>query len=415
MDIINRAFQDLLTTKRSATAGTSVRTGSGFFDMFVGGKGTGAVNYRTALKLPAFYNGVDQIGNALGIIPFHAYRRIDAGRERAADHPVDRLLSREPDGSAGYLTPFIFKKITQTSVLLRGNCLWRIFSDGAGRQRLKFIPWEEVSDIKKFDNPADGTRTLVYMTQKDGALLSTEVLHFKGFSYDGICGVSVIQHACLQLGVALEIQAFSYTNFESKGVRQGVIETAAKSVDVEAKKKIIAGYKAAMAEKSPDRVVVLDEGMSFKPITVTAQEAQVIESARFSIEDIARWLNIPLPKIKALSQSTNNNVEQQSLDFSTDTMQPHVTNFEEELTKKLFTPAEQEEMYVKGNMNVLLRSDLKAKGEYYSKMVNGGIYKANEVRAFEEMNAEDGGNELRIPVNTQTQSQIDNANNNDNE
>lgn len=406
MSVIDRALNGMFS-KRSASQ--TVSTGNDFFGFLSsGGKGMGAVGYKKALKLPAFYNGVDQIGNSLGIIPFNVYRRTDEGRERESGHPVDVLLTREPDGRAGYLTPFLFKKITQTSVLLRGNCLWIIKSDGTGRQKLKFVPWEEVYDIRKMEDQG-----LVYRT-KYGEFLASEVLHFKGFTYDGVIGISVIQHACLQLGVALEIQEFSYTNFTHKGVRQGVITTDKAITATDAKSKIIQGFKTAMAEKSPDRVVVLDEGMDFTPITVTPQEAQVIESARFSIEDIARWLNIPLPKIKSVTQSTNNNIEQQTLDYMSDTMQPWVTNFEEEINKKMFTDAEKGTMYAKGNMNVIVRGDLRSRGEFYSKMVNSGLFTPNEIRELEDKNKKEGGDELRFPVNTQTQEQI-NQNNDGNE
>lgn len=399
----------LATALRSDTidSGGSVGPTSSLFDLLAfagfGSKGKRHVTYKEALKLPAFYNGVDQISGSMGIIPFQVFKRTAEGRERAYDHPVDRLLSA-PDGSQGFLTPFIFKKMTQTSTLLRGNCLWRIKTGNDGVQKLKYIPWDDVTDVRKIE-AENGDISIVYIT-KNGNLLASEVLHFKGYTDDGICGISVIRYACEQLGIALEIQDFSYTNFEHKGARQGVISTD-RSVSVDAKKLLATGFKAAMDDKTPTRVAVLDENMQYTPIAVTPQEAQLIESARFTVEDIARWLNLPPHKIKSMQQSTNNNIEQQSLEYLSDTMQPWVTNFEEELTKKLFTETEKKTLYVKGNMNVILRSDMKSKGEYYSKMVNSGIFLANEVRELEERNTLEGGDKLRIPVNTQTQEQIE--------
>lgn len=400
----------LASALRSETVGVgsdSVGPTSSLYDLLsyagFGVKGKRHVTYKQALKLPAFYNGVDQISGSMGIIPFQVFKRTAEGRERAADHAVDRLLAA-PDGAEGFLTPFIFKKMSQTSVLLRGNCLWIIKTGNDGVQKLKYCSWDDLYDIRKIEND-NGDKTLVYVT-KDGNFLASEVLHFKGYTDNGICGISVIKYACEQLGIALEIQDFSYTNFEHKGARQGVISTDL-AVKVEAKKLLANGFKAAMADKNPTRVAVLDEGMKYTPIAVTPQEAQLIESARFTVEDIARWLNLPPHKIKSMQQSTNNNIEQQSLEYLSDTMQPWVTNFEEEITKKLFTEQEKKIYYVKGNMNVILRSDMKSKGEYYSKMVNSGIFLANEVRELEERNGLKGGEELRIPVNTQTSDQIE--------
>lgn len=393
------------TAFRSETVNSSGPVGpaSSLYDLLsyigFGSKGKRRVTYKNALNLPAFWNGVDQISSSQGIIPYQVFKRTAGGRQRAYNHPVDRLLSASPDGKDGFLTPFIFKKMTQTSVLLRGNCLWVIKTNGSGVQKLKYICWDDVYDIKKIAD-ANGEKQLVYQT-KEGNYLASEVLHFKGFTHNGICGVSVIKHACEQLGIALETQDFSYSLVENKGVRQGVI-TSAKPVEAAAKKRIVAAAKSAFAEKDPTRLIMLDEGMEYQPITVTPQEAQIIESARFGVEDIARWLNIPPHKIKSLQQSTNNNIEQQSLEYLSDTMQPWVTNFEQELTKKLFTDKEKEILYVKGNMGVILRSDMKSKGEYYSKMVNSGIFTANEAREYEEKDDMAGGEELRIPVNVMT-------------
>jgi len=410
MGVLTNAFSLPQYRSDSAAGGQASRL-AGLWESIGFGSGNAKmplVNYKQALKLSAVTNAVDQISSSLGVIPFNVFKRTAEGRERDFSHPVDRLLRSEPDGENGFLTPFIFKKISQTSVLLRGNCLWQIKTDGGGNQKLKYIAWDDVYDIRKIKD-INGDTVLVYMT-KDDNLLANEVLHFKGWTFDGIIGVSVIHYASVQMGAALAMQAFSYTSFDNKGMRMGVISTD-KPTTPEAKVKIKAGVQNAFAEKDPTRVVVLDEGMKFDPITVTSQEAQLIESSRFSIEDVARWFNIPLPKIKSASQSTNNNIEQQTLDYSTDTMLPHVTNFEQEIDKKLFTRAEKETHYCKGNMSVILRADLKSKGEFYSKMVNSGIYLANEVREMEEKNTLEGGNELRIPVNTQTQTQIDNNQN----
>jgi HK97 family phage portal protein len=114
---------------------------------------------------------------------------------------------------------------------------------------------------------------------------------------------------------------------------------------------------------------------------------QIIETARFSIEEIARFFNIAPHKIKSLAQSTNNNIEQQSLDHVSDTIQPHITNIEQEFAKKLFTDKEQLQGYfIRGNMNVLLRADIQSRAQWISSMVYCGVMTRNEARRYEDMN-----------------------------
>lgn len=399
---LNGAFSEMFTSqKRSATSDNSYfgAFGNGIFSL--GTAGTAGMNHTKALKLSAFYNGVDQISNDIAKIPFAVYQKEGSNRVSRSDHPAHNLIANEPNS---LMTSFIFRKTMVISVLLRGNALAKINTNTSGKPvSTDFINWDRVKDIRIKEG------VLMYDVQGySQPLLAFEVLHFKNFTHNGIVGVSVITNAAQQLNLAIDVQEFSATNFQNKGVRQGVVETD--KVITAGKEKIIAGIKSAFAEKDATRVAVLDEGMKWKAITITPQEAQIIEQSRFSIEDIARWLNIAPHKIKSLQQSTNNNIEQQSLDHVSDTIQPHITNFEQEYAKKLFLPSEiANGFYVRGNMNVLLRADIKSRGEYYGKAVNGGWMSRNEVRHLEDMN--DGPellDEYLTPVNTYTEKQVAN-------
>jgi HK97 family phage portal protein len=398
---LNSAFSDMFTSQKRSVSSDSSYFGNygGFFSL--GSGGTSAMKPTTALKLSAVYNAVDQISNDIAKIPFSVYKKEGQNRTSQANHPANRLVSYEPNA---LMTTFIFRKTMGVSLLLCGNALAKMNTDTVGNPvSTDYISWDNVQDIR-----IKNGELLYDVRGYKEPLLASEVLHFKNLSHNGIVGVSVITYAAQQLNLAIEVQTFSATNFENKGVRQGVIQTD-KTIE-KGKDKIIAGWKAAMGEKSPDRIVVLDDGFKFQPINITPQEAQIIEQSRFNIEDIARWFNIAPHKIKSLQQSTNNNIEQQSLDHVSDTIQPHITNFEQEYAKKLFTAKERESGYfVRGNMNSLLRADIKSRGEFVSKMVTAGVMSRNEARRNEDMN--DGPeflNEFLTPVNVFTEKQIEN-------
>jgi len=399
---LNGAFSEMFASqKRSVNTDNSYF--SGFGGIFSLGTSGTNMNASRALKLSAFYNGVDQISNDIAKIPFSIYQKDGKDRVSRTNHPAYNVIAIEPNS---LMTSFVFRKTMAVSFLVKGNALAKINSDKAGKPiSTDFINWDRVDDIRIKNGVL-----LYYVSGYKYPLLSSEVLHFKNFSHNGISGVGVITNAAQQLNLAIEVQEFSATNFENKGVRQGVVETDKVISKDTSKLAIAAAIQGAFSQKDATRVAVLDEGMKWKAITVTPQEAQIIEQARFSIEDIARWLNIAPHKIKSLQQSTNNNIEQQSLDHVSDTIQPHITNWEQEYAKKLFLPSDiLEGYYVRANMNVLLRSDIKSRGEYYGKAVNGGWMNRNEVRQLEDMNA---GPELLeeflTPVNTFTESQIKN-------
>lgn len=396
----NGAFREMFAPdKRSAS------TDNSFFGSYGGlfSLGSGSpysMKPKTALKLSAVYNAVDQISNDIAKIPFGIYQKDGKNRVARPEHPAHILISRSPNI---LMTSFIFRKTIAISLLLRGNGLAKINTDKTGFPvSTDYINWDRVQDIR-----LKSGELLYDVRGYDKPLLSSEVLHFKNFSQNGIVGIGAITYGAQQLGMAIEVQKFSATNFENKGVRQGVIQTE-KTID-KGKDKIVAGWKAAMGEKSPDRIVVLDDGFKFQAINITPQEAQIIEQSRFNIEDIARWFNIAPHKIKSLQQSTNNNIEQQSLDHVSDTLEPHIVNFEQEYARKLCTPDELKSgYYIRGNMNGLLRSDVKSRADFYSKMVLIGAYNRNTVRELEDLNpGPELLDEYLTPVNTFTELQID--------
>jgi HK97 family phage portal protein len=398
---LNGAFGEMFATqKRSAAAANSYfgSFGGGIFSLGTGGT---AMNYKKSLTLTAVYNAVEQISNDIAKIPFSVNQKIGNNRESQHNHPAHRLISYAPNS---LMTTFIFRKTMAISLLLRGNALAKIVFDSVGNPvETIFINWDRVTNIRLNNGE------LVYDIQGlSQPLLASEVLHFKNFSHDGIVGISPITYGANQLGLAIEVQTFSASNFANKGVRQGVVETEKAITAPGAKEKIIAGVKSAFSEKDPTRVAVLDEGMQWKAITITPQELQIIETAKFSIEEIARIFNIAPHKIKSLQQSTNNNIEQQSLDHVSDTIQPYITNIEQEYAKKLFTAKELlSGYYVRGNMNVLLRADIKSRAQWISSMVYCGVMTRNEARQYEDMNdGPDFLNEHLTPTNQFIEAQI---------
>ncbi|NHM07999.1 phage portal protein [Flavobacterium sp. CYK-4] len=406
---LNQAFSMMFSSgeKRGADSVSYFNDFTSFFLSDSKAK-TSSLNYKASLKLSAVFNAVEQISNDIAKIPFFVYKVVENGSERFKAHPVDWLLSTEPNP---FMTSFIWKKVTAISLLLRGNSLSKIETNHKGDIiELTFIDWDDVLDIKKVAG-----EILYFVRGYDKPLLSSEVLHFKNFTHNGFVGVGVITYAAQQMNLAIEVQQFSITNFENKGVRTGVIETDKtlnadpnKPGEATPKQKIKTAWSSAMAQKSPDRIVVLDDGLKFKAINITPQEAQIIEMSRFTVEDIARWFNIAPHKIKSLQQSTNNNIEQQSLDHVSDTMQPYVTNIEQELSKKLFSNADRKSYFVKGNMNVLLRADMKTRSEAICRYIMTGVYTRNQGRLLEDQNAGPAMlDEYLTPVNTFTESQIE--------
>jgi hypothetical protein len=126
---------------------------------------------------------------------------------------------------------------------------YRIVYDASGNPiETIFINWDKVTDIRI--NKGGLLRARFYKS-----IISIQYC-ISRTSHDGIVGVGAITYGAQQLGLAIEVQNFSATNFENKGVRQGIIQSD-KQLNPGAKKLITSGVQEAMAVKSVDRLAVL--------------------------------------------------------------------------------------------------------------------------------------------------------------
>jgi hypothetical protein len=134
---------------------------------------------------------------------------------------------------------------------------------------------------------------------------------------------------------------------------------------------------------------VLEGGMTATPVTMPLQDAQFLDLAKKTGRDIFGLYRVPPHMGGDLSESTNNNIEQQALEFVMYCMLPYLRKGEASGRKFLFKPADQKRFRILWNVEGLLRADAAARGELYSKMVQNGIMTRNEIRALENRNRSD--------------------------
>lgn len=358
------------------------------------GSSTTKANETTALTLSAFYNAIDILSDDIAKLPKAVYKKEDDKRLNYSEHPVNNLLSVRPNPK---MTPFVFWKTIETLRLIKGNAYAKIERDAnSGRQ----IAWTllDNSKMEVLETPND----LVYKYEGK-AIASSDILHFLGFSLNGKVGVGVVTYAANQLGVSLEAQAYGNTIYKNRGLTYGVIEADGPVTDPN-KKLISEGFTAKLSEQNPHKAPVLDEGLKYKSISITPEEAQFLETNKNGIIEVCRWLNIAPHKLKELNNANYSNIYQQSIEHVQDSVLPRVTSKEQEINYKCFSSKEQGVCYIKFNLSVLLRGDLDAKSKYYTSMVYASIMSPNEVRALEDMNPMDGLDEVMRPVNMQALS-----------
>ena len=391
MSVLSRVFE--IPVKRNTNI-VNLQGGLLGIPALFGSKPATLATQLTALTLPAFYNAIDLLSDDIAKLPKHVFQKEGNNRTKAKDHYLNYLLNVRPNAK---MTPFVFWKTIETLRLLKGNAfVQKVYNQNTGR-----IESLHIRDNAKVQVLEDQDQ--LWYKYNGQMYSSQDFLHFIGFTLDGKVGCGVVTYAASQLGVSLEAQYYGQTIYKNRGLSYGVIETD-KAVEDTNKKLISDAFTAKLNSGDVHRAPVLDEGLKYKSITITPQEAQFLEASQEGVIQICRWLNIAPHKLKDLTKANYSNIYQQSIEHVQDSVLPRVIAKEEEMNYKFFSAKELETFYIKMNVASLLRGDMDAKAKFYTSMVYAGIYTRNEVRELEDKNPIVGLEEPLQPVNMQALS-----------
>ena len=147
------------------------------------------------------------------------------------------------------------------------------------------------------------------------------------------------------------------------------------------------------------KTILLEEGMTYHQIGVPPEEAQFIESRKYSVEEIARIYGVPPHMIGDLEHATFSNIESQDINFAKHSIVPECVNWEQELMRKLLNDDEQARYEIEFNMEGLVRGDMESRYRAYAIGRQWGFLTADDIRAKENMSNVDGGGITYVPLN----------------
>jgi len=157
-----------------------------------------------------------------------------------------------------------------------------------------------------------------------------------------------------------------------------------------------AGYQGA---DNAHKVALLEEGAKFHPISIPPEQAQFLETRKFTITEIARIFRVPPHMLADLERATFSNVEHLSLEFVKFSVSPWVQRWEQSLYQSLILPGEKHLLTIRFNLDGLLRGDYKTRLEGYSIGIQNGFLCPDDVRSLEDMNDIPGGYGRTFMVN----------------
>lgn len=352
----------------------------------------------TALNCSAVWAAIRLISESCASLPLQAFRRGTLGtRDKADDHDTYALLHDEPNGE---MTPLVFRETVTAHCLGWGNGYMEIERSGAGRP---IALWPLTPNRVVPDRTKSGK--LYYIVRKPSGGADTipleNMLHIPGLGFDGVMGYSVVTMARETIGLALASERFGASFYGNGTVPRGVLTT-----DKEMKKEAIDNLRETFSLKHQgvdraNKVAILTHGLKYQPTQIMPEEAQFLGTRKYSVQEIARWFNIPPHMLRDLERATHSNIEQQSIEYVIYTLRPWLIRWEQELKRKLLSPAERKTLYYEHNVAGLLRGDMKARYDSYAVGRQWGWLSANDVLEMENSNPLPGvqGNSYWMPVN----------------
>jgi len=368
------------------------------YSFFFGGTTAGKpVNEHTAMQITAVYSCVRILAETVAGLPLHVYKYNDSGgKEKYLQHPLYKLLHDEPNPE---MTSFSFRETLMTHLLLWGNAYAQIIRNARGEiiALYPLMPNKMTVDRDKNgrlfylyqrnteDAPTLGKDNMVYLDPSD-------VLHIPGLGFDGLVGYSPIAMAKNAVGLSMATEEYGAKFFANGATPGGVLEHPGTIKDPQ---KIKESWNMAyQGSANSHRVAVLEEGMKYQQIGVPPEQAQFLETRKFQINEIARIFRIPPHMLADLEKSSFSNIEQQSLEFVKYTLDPWVVRWEQTMCRSLLRESEKPTVFIKFNVDGLLRGDYASRMNGYATARQNGWMSTNDIRELENLDkipAELGG------------------------
>lgn len=325
-------------------------------------------------------------------------------REKAKQHPAYPLLKYGPNPSQRAVTFWNWQQ--QTTDMLGNAWVW---VETRGTRLVGLHPL--TGRCEAIIENIDGINHLRGVKHTKNGIVKLyperEVLHFPSsyISEDGITGRSLVDVAREAIGLDIASQEF-FARVMANGTHMGVVlvtdESLGKEQQEALQKQLADGRGVAPAGK----VRLFQKGVKPFVVGMTVKDAELTEARRFVREGICNVTRIPVVMIDP-THGTYTNSEQGDIQLAKHCIRPICVIREQVISSKLLSadPA----LYVKFDMNGLMRGDYKTRMEGHALGVNAGIFVPNDVRRLEDMEELPGGDILRFPQNSipATQAETD--------
>ena len=359
----------------------------------------------TTMNLSAAWACVRLRQRVTGMLGMGVYERGPGGERVAArDHWLYHLVHESPNADQ---TPFEFWSGQVACIDLWGNAY--AYKERLGQRIVSLRPLRADRMTVRRDH-ASGARIYDYRDGKVSRPYSEdEIFHLRGLTLGGDVGLSAVTYGRHSLGIGLASDETAGKTFANGLQVSGFVEMAlGVKLDAEQRNQLVDLFAKFTGSSRAGKVMPLDGGMKFTPMTMMPEDAQLLETRQFNVEEICRWFDTPPVLIGHAAEGQTmwgSGIEQIMLAWLTTGLDPLLTGIQQATQKQLLSPAERRRYYTEFNREALLRADAKGRAEFYSKIFQVAGITPNQIADRENLERFDGGdrrfvNSTYVPIET---------------
>ena len=345
------------------------------------------VDYNTSLTVNAVWACVSLISDTVSALPVDTYVRRDGIAYPYRPKPT---WVSKPDVA---IPSVAFWQQTMISLLIDGNAFVRMFRDTRG----EIVNMVVLNPLTvQVSRNALGQKFYTSTVEGNKILTNDDVLHIAGsVLFPGeFRGKSPIDTMRENVGLAISLESFAARFFGQGTLTQGVIEYPGALTAEQAENLAKSFDRQHKGFRKAHKTGILSGGAVFKPTTIANDQAQMLDSRRLAVEDVARAYRVPTDMIGLNNGGQSyNSIEQKQIAFVTHTLRPWLAKLEDAFSQLLPDGA-----FLAFSTDDLLRGDYATRIEGYSKLLQNGVLSTNEVRRKENMRPIEGGDVVRVPL-----------------
>ena len=390
-------FKAMIAGGLAGWLGKTIRlTDGGFWSQWFGASNfTGkSVTVNSVLQLSTAWACIRRIAGTLSTLPVNMLQEQSSGAKTIArDHNLHSLLHSRPNDD---MTAAQFWQVFIASLLLWGGAYVEkhFGASGRGLVALEFllpdlVSWERRADgsiLWHYDDPITGRRRDI-----DAAAMWFTPF----FTVDGFTGLSPVRMGANVFGGAIAADEASANTFTNGMKSSGIVMVNA--VLSPKQREEIRAHVRTVSEAGG--VFVFEKGADYKQLTMNPQDAELLGTRAFNVEEICRWFGVDPSLVGHGGKDSNwgTGLEEKMLWLVTLTLRPIAVLIEQSIRKNLLTPAEQKTFSAEFNLEGLLRGDSKSRAAFYSTMTQNGVMTRDECRIKENLEPQ-GGNAAVLTV-----------------